>query len=157
MPAKTTRNWMIEMREGKGLTLQEMAIRCDCSQKLLHIVECGSPTRPDIASNIARAYGMDVHQYNMLVVERHRARVIPKRKPAPRDHGISIYSYRSGPARLTGTSAGMRSWYIMRTISLRFIACRKRFMTGLRTTIPSPLHAWPAPTKRPSALDKEYT
>ena len=89
-----TRDWMIKIREGMGLSLQQMARMCRCSVMLLHIVECGSLTQKDIAADIARAYGMDVHQYNQLVPERNRARVIPKHKPAPVDHGMSIYSYR---------------------------------------------------------------
>ena len=87
------RKWMIEMRKAKGMNLQQMAEKCECSLRLLYIVECGSLTHPDIASNIARAYGMDVSQYNKLVAERHQAKVIPKYKPPRKGKGISIYSY----------------------------------------------------------------
>ena len=80
------RQWMIDLREAKNFTLQQMAMLCECSIKLLHYVESGSFTHPDIASNIARAYGMNVHQYNMLVDEKHRARMIPPRKPAPKNN-----------------------------------------------------------------------
>lgn len=80
------RKWMVDMRQKKGLSLRAMSVLCDCSRTLLYIVECGGITHPDIASDIARAYGMDVHQYNMLVAENRRARVIPKHRPKPVDN-----------------------------------------------------------------------
>lgn len=91
-----TRNWMIKIREDRGLSLRGMAILCDCSVTPLYKVECGSITHPDIASDIARAYGVDVNHYNMLVADCHRAKEIPKHKPKPVDHGLSIYSYGGG-------------------------------------------------------------
>ena len=90
------RDWMIALRREKQMSLRAMAVKVDCSRNLLYIVECGGITHPDIASDIARAYGMDVYQYNMIVAERHRARVIPKHKPKPKGNGLSIYSYRGG-------------------------------------------------------------
>lgn len=84
------REWMVDMRQKKGLSLRAMSALCDCSRTLLYIVECGGITHPDIASDIARAYGMDVHQYNMLVSESKQARVIPKHKPKPRDNSRFI-------------------------------------------------------------------
>ena len=78
------REWMIALREAKGLPLETMAKKCRCSTRLLYMVECGSLTHPDIASDIARAYDMTVHQFNKLVAERHRAFVIPARKAEPK-------------------------------------------------------------------------
>lgn len=90
------RKWMIEMREEKGFSLRKMSVLCDCSRTLLYIVECGGITHPDIASDIARAYGMNVHQYNQLVSEERRAKVIPKHRPKPASDGKSILCYGGG-------------------------------------------------------------
>lgn len=84
------RNWMVDLREAKRKTIEDMAIICKCSRKLLHIVECGSITHPKIAADIARAYGMTTDQYNMLVDERHKAKAIPVFRE-PRKH-FSLYS-----------------------------------------------------------------
>lgn len=90
------RDWMVRMREKKGLSLREMARICDCSRTLLYIVECGGITHPDIASDIARAYGMRVNQYNQLVATERKAKVIPAHKPKPVDDGKSILCYGGG-------------------------------------------------------------
>ena len=87
------RKWMVDLRERMGLAMEEMAQRCECSHGLLYMVESGSLTHHNIAARIARAYGMDVHQYNQLVADEHKARVLPRPKPKPVDHGLSIYSY----------------------------------------------------------------
>lgn len=87
------RKWMVDLRERMGLEIEEMAKKCDCSHNLLFMVESGSPTQCNIAARIARAYGMDVHQYNQLVTDEHKASVLPKPKPKPVDCGLSIYSY----------------------------------------------------------------
>ena len=76
---------MIDMRKAKGLTRQRMAVLSECSEDLIYQVEKGTPTHPDIASNIARAYGMNIEQYNQIVPEKHRANAIPKYKPPRRD------------------------------------------------------------------------
>lgn len=90
------RDWMIEMRENLGMSREYMAKKCECSVGLLHMVEVGSSTHPNIAGRIARAYGMDVHQYNRLIPQKWRAKVLPKYKPKPKGNGISIYSYGGG-------------------------------------------------------------
>lgn len=90
------RKWMVEIREKRGLSLRQMSTICDCSRTLLYIVECGGITHPDIASDIARAYGMNVQQYNQLVSEDHQAKVIPKHRPKPVNDGKSVLCYGGG-------------------------------------------------------------
>ena len=72
-----------QIREDMGLTLRQMARRCDCSETLLGGVEDGWITHPHIASRIAAEYGLDVKGYNALVPKKHRAKALPKPVPSP--------------------------------------------------------------------------
>lgn len=88
------RKWMREMREKLGVTREQMAQLCKCSDRLLEIMEDHNAiTQPKIAARIARKYGMDVHQYNQLVHPSRKARVLPawREPPANSDFGWSKY------------------------------------------------------------------
>ena len=52
------RDWMVDLREARGLTLNDAAKSAGCSLGLLSIVERGWTTLPSIALDIARVYGM---------------------------------------------------------------------------------------------------
>lgn len=88
------RQWMIDMRNALGLSREKMARACKCSEKLLQIIEDFSAiTQPKIAARIARMYGMDVHQYNLLVHPERRARVLPAWRDPPRNTGFTYTGY----------------------------------------------------------------
>lgn len=72
-----------QIREDMGLTLRQMARRCDCSATLLGGVEDGWITHPHIASRIAAEYGLDVKGYNALVPKKHREKALPKPVSSP--------------------------------------------------------------------------
>lgn len=72
-----------QIRESMGLTIRQMARRCDCSATLLGGVKDGWITHPHIASRIAAEYGLDVKDFNVLVHKKHRAKELPKPVPSP--------------------------------------------------------------------------
>lgn len=88
------RKWMKDMRQALGIPRANMARACKCSDYLLEIMEeYGAITHPDIASRIARRYGMDVHQYNQLVHPDRKARVLPAFKEPPGDRNFTWSRY----------------------------------------------------------------
>ena len=91
------KDFMIHKREALGLTLHQMAQRCDCSEGLLSLLEEGDRdiTHPHIASRIAKEYGLKVEEYNRLVHEKHKATKLPKPKKAV--HSVNLdEAWRSG-------------------------------------------------------------
>ena len=80
------REWMIQIRKAKGLSVDEMAARCECSPMLLNWLEQskGIITHPHIASCIAAEYGLTVKQYNSLIADKHRRDKLPKRHSPPK-------------------------------------------------------------------------
>lgn len=76
--------YMAIYRRTLGLTCQQMARMCQCSEGLLRMIEeDGEITHPNIAARIAAAYKLDVNGYNALVHEDHRADVLPEPKMPP--------------------------------------------------------------------------
>lgn len=84
------KEFMIAKREALGLTRQEMAKRCECSEGLLTLIEEGERdiTHPHIASRIAKEYGLDVEEYNRIVHESHRVNKLPKPVAPPADQNV---------------------------------------------------------------------
>jgi len=82
MPIKTKiRTWLINGREALGLDRQAFGVKCDCSDRLIWMLEeTGTITHPQIAAAIIRLIGGSVDQYNDLVDKSHHARVVPKVK-----------------------------------------------------------------------------
>ena len=77
-PHTGPRAGMIRIREGKRLTLEQMAGKCRVGVYLLRgIEEEGWITHPAIASRIAHAYGLEVAGYNSLVHPDHHAAALP--------------------------------------------------------------------------------
>ena len=78
------RQWMINMRIGKGLNCMMAAKKAHCSTKLLDLLEYeDNITHPICAARIAAVYGMNVDQYNDIVHRNHRADVLPEPTPLP--------------------------------------------------------------------------
>lgn len=89
------RQWLIEKREALGLDENQMAARCDCSARLLELLEHKDfITHKHIASRIAHAYGLTLDEYNSLIPERDRAKKIPSPKSAPKksDYYTVVYA-----------------------------------------------------------------
>lgn len=74
------KEFLIQKRKAKGLTVRQMAVRCECSEALLWPLEVDDNwiTHPLIAARIAKEYGLNVDEYNRLVHESHRAEKLPK-------------------------------------------------------------------------------
>lgn len=92
------KQFMIDKRKALGLTRHEMAQRCDCSERLLEILEIGSVcdiTHPNIAARIAVEYGLTLDEYNQIVHESRRAAKLPKPKKTKAQHGL-YDAWRSG-------------------------------------------------------------
>ena len=91
------KEFMVRKREALGLTLQQMAQKCDCSMGILSLLEEGDQdiTHPYIASRVAKEYGLSVDEYNRLVHEKHRASKLPKPVKAVHNDNIDE-AWRSG-------------------------------------------------------------
>lgn len=91
------KDYMIQKREAQGLTVREMARKCECSFLLLDGLECEDfkYTHPNIAARIANAYGFSVPEYNKIVHKDHRVSQIPKPKAKPRRCNINLTVNRS--------------------------------------------------------------
>jgi hypothetical protein len=73
------RKWLIRARERMRLDRQQFGVKCGCSDKLIYMLEeTGTITHPQIAAQIVRFIGGDVENYNDLVDDSRRARVVPK-------------------------------------------------------------------------------
>lgn len=84
------REWMIKLREEKGLAVREMAMACGISMKLLAILEdLDGITHPNIATNIAVMYGMSVAQRNELCASDHHVQTLalPQKRPERKADG----------------------------------------------------------------------
>ena len=91
------RQWMIDMRKRKLMTRQQAAAKAKCSTNLLQMLEEDDEiTHPDCAAWIAKAYGMNVSQYNQLVHEKHKADVLPEPKPLPGEKEWFEFQRRAG-------------------------------------------------------------
>ena len=79
------RDWLIALREGKGLGRRAMAEKCECSYTLLLMLEEDNEvTHPNIAARIADEYGItDVNKFNTLIPKNRSVLEIPKRVPKP--------------------------------------------------------------------------
>lgn len=79
------RPWMIERRKEMGLTVKQMAEKCECGYVLLNWLENNKNiiTHPDIASRIAAEYKLTVEQYNTLVAAFRKKTKLPKRVAPP--------------------------------------------------------------------------
>ena len=89
------RQWLIEKREALGLNENQMARRCDCSARLLELLEHKDfITHKRIASRVAYAYGLTLDEYNSLIPERDRGDKIPppKSPPSREDYYAKMYS-----------------------------------------------------------------
>lgn len=72
---------MLSIRERRGISREEIHVKCCCSVALLRLIEEeGAITHPLIAAWIAAAYGLDVDDYNKLVAECHAAKRLPRPK-----------------------------------------------------------------------------
>lgn len=83
------RNFMIEKRVRTGLTMEDMARRCECTRYLLDGLETGDikVTHPNIAARIAKAYSLTVEEYEKLIPQNYRNGRIPKAKPKIKSFG----------------------------------------------------------------------
>lgn len=73
------RQYMIDFRNERGLSLKSMSRVCKVSHGLLAAIEeLDFVTHPAIAARIAAAYKLTLDQYNSLVPENHRTNKIPK-------------------------------------------------------------------------------
>lgn len=83
--------WMAALREEQGLTLEEMGRRAKCPVRLLDLLETQAPpqgtTVPDMAKQIAKAYGMTAEQRRWITNERTAARHAEERKPTKKGYG----------------------------------------------------------------------
>lgn len=77
-------------REGLGLTREQMAKKCQCTQGLLRMLEEGETeiTHPHIASRIAKGYGLSLEEYNRIVHKNHRADRLPKPTAPPTEENL---------------------------------------------------------------------
>lgn len=68
------RQYMEDFRAERALDLASMAVQCQCSQKLLEMLEArdGEVTHPNLARRIARAYHLNRSQYRSLLPVNHR-------------------------------------------------------------------------------------
>lgn len=81
------RQWLIDLREAKGVDRRKMAEKCECTYTMLLIMEEDDAiTHPRIAARIAEEYGItDVEKFNSLIPRDRRVSAIPKREPKPND------------------------------------------------------------------------
>lgn len=81
------RQWLIDLREAKGVDRRKMAEKCECTYTMLLIMEENDAvTHPRIAARIADEYGItDVEKFNELIPRYRRVKAIPKREPKPTD------------------------------------------------------------------------
>lgn len=89
------REWLIEKRKAQGMTVAQMASKCDCSRRLLEMIEYDDHvTHPDIASRMVAAYGLTLDEFNALVPEERRKKALPEPKAAPgaKDYYSTIYA-----------------------------------------------------------------
>ena len=79
------RQWLIDLRDNKGLTRRQMAKKCECTYTMLLIMEEDDAiTHPRIAARIADEYGIkDVALYNSLIPRDRKVKKIPKRELKP--------------------------------------------------------------------------
>lgn len=98
------KEFMIEKRKAKGLTVKQMAIRCECSEALLWPLEVDDNwiTHPLIAAKIAKEYGLNVDEYNRLVHESHRAEKLPQPKKRKMINNLST-AWKNGWKNQGGT------------------------------------------------------
>lgn len=97
------RKWMVALREARGWTARDAAQRTGASTRLIRMVEAGEITHPAIADRIARVYGMDIEQRNMIVHETHALHKL--RAPTKKKGGIS--RYKLPPILRNDTTGGM--------------------------------------------------
>ena len=72
---RSTRDgWMRRMRERQGLTVADMARKCRCSIRLLHILEEGGETLPGMVLQIGEVYGMNETQMAAILCDATMAR-----------------------------------------------------------------------------------
>lgn len=86
-------NWLREKRIAKGLTLSEMAKACQCSERLLDMLEHGYVTHPHIASRVAKRYGLKISEYNAIVPQEHRRTKLPDYIKPPKETGLFWSNY----------------------------------------------------------------
>lgn len=86
------KEFLIRKREALGLTQAQMAVKCDCSPGLLTAMEEIDRyiTHPHIAARIAKAYGLNVQEYNLMVADKHKANKLPKARKRPTQTNLSI-------------------------------------------------------------------
>lgn len=66
------RDWMVKLREDRGMSLRDMAILCNISYRLMcGLEELDWITSPYIADMVAAGYGMNVVQRNALCAKKH--------------------------------------------------------------------------------------
>lgn len=82
------RQWMVDLRKAKEMTMREMAEKCECTKTLLLMIEeHGAITHPRIAVRIAEEYGItDVALYNSLIPTEYATTKIPARQSKPDPH-----------------------------------------------------------------------
>ena len=70
----TKREYMIEWREKRHVTLEIMAKAAECSEVLLENIELDDKyvTHPRIAERIAKAYKLTKKQYHSMIPENYR-------------------------------------------------------------------------------------
>lgn len=90
-----TLNELVTKRRALGLTIPQMAKRCQCSELLLIWLESGDITHPNIASRVAHEYGLDVEGYNRLVHADLHVQKLPKRASPPTEKDYFKMVYRN--------------------------------------------------------------
>ncbi len=68
------REYMIQFRKKRGLSIQDMAKKCKISKTLLEMLEASEDvvTHPNIAERVRKAYKLTEKQYEGLMPEHHR-------------------------------------------------------------------------------------
>lgn len=92
------KEYMIAKREAQGLSMRQMARKCDCSDMLLLLLESHDSgiTHPKIAARIAREYGLTVDEYNTIVHEKYRVDKLPEMKKTKKIIGSSVFEVYKG-------------------------------------------------------------
>ena len=91
------REKLIRKREAKGLTQQQMAIRCECSLRLIRgIEEDDWITHPQIAAVMAKEYGFGIRMFNQLVHESKREKTLPEPQKERRWREVSEWYWKHG-------------------------------------------------------------
>lgn len=88
---------LIRKREAKRLTQEQMAIKCECSVRLIRgIEEEDWITHPQIAAVLAKEYGFGIRTFNQLVHESKREEKLPEPPKKKKWNGYSEWYWKHG-------------------------------------------------------------